>query len=314
MSGLVAAQQRFFLWAYTPHGEIGYQNRLSREYPHLQSYTCDGHILVGLLQRLQQRFAVQVMVSPLHPHLPDGLLLEQQQRCVLDAAAVQSVQPAYASVTRRLLRGGCSPSQVEGEILAARTAAGERRRLCELLQQAAQIKEKIAKQSALFADRKKILHLADNLAKREFTGAQDAREHRRFLSAVTPQGLITFYTTMQALCPRIYVLCDRYASVAALLMHRLRHLALSAGERVISCACTLHPHGAPEHLLLPEKGVAFTVSNAFHTVDFPVYRRIHATRLMYPSFCGEQAEEMQKQLHTAVQQAMACAVNAQEPC
>ena len=31
---------------------------------------------------------------------------------------------------------------------------------------------------------------------------------------------------------------------------------------------------------MPELGLAFTTSNSFHKVDFPVFRRIHASRFL----------------------------------
>ena len=115
---------------------------------------------------------------------------------------------------------------------------------------------------------------------------------------------------MQALCPRIYLICDEYGAAAALMLQHLLHEALAAGERVLWSPCALLPDGAPEHLLLPEKGVAFTVSNAYHAADFPVYCRIHT--LLFTDTDGLQAHGQalfcaQRQLRQAVQRAILAA-------
>lgn len=126
----------------------------------------------------------------------------------------------------------------------------------------------------------KVIRTADRLADREFPAARGerGREKRRFLSAVTPEGIVTFQETIGALCPRIYALEDEYGAASRLLLAGLRERALDAGLDIITCACPLFPADKLEHLLVPSLGVGFTTSNSWHKADFPVYRRIHAAR------------------------------------
>ena len=121
---------------------------------------------------------------------------------------------------------------------------------------------------------------AARIAAREFgchSGAP-GKERRRFLSAVTPEGIVTFHETIQALCPRIYAVEDEHGAASRLLLGDLRRRALDAGLDIVSCACPLPPHDKLEHLLIPSLGLGFTTSNTWHKADFPVYRRIHAAR------------------------------------
>ena len=132
---------------------------------------------------------------------------------------------------------------------------------------------------ALDAD--KVIATAARLAAREFSPIdRPGQELRRFLSAVTPEGLLTFHSTLHALCPRIYVMVDEGGAASSLLLQELRRRGMESGQQVVTCFCPLQPDSKPEHLLFPELGVAFTTSNTFHPVEYPVYRRLHVSRFV----------------------------------
>ncbi len=126
----------------------------------------------------------------------------------------------------------------------------------------------------------KVIRTAQRIADREFIGLRAGRgkEHRRFLSAVTPEGPVIFYETLQALCPRMYSIEDDWGASSRLLLAEIRARALACGQEIYTCACPLFPHDKIEHLLIPALGLGFTTSNLWHKADFPVYRRIHAAR------------------------------------
>lgn len=164
---------------------------------------------------------------------------------------------------------------------------------------------------APYLHRGSLLQTARALAACEFGGGgQQGQVQRCTLSAVTARGVCTQYSRLQALCPRIYLVCDGYGAAAALMMQRLLSLARQAGEQVLFSPCALLPDEAPEHLLLPEKGVAFTVSNTYHAADFPVYCRIHT--LLHTDTDGLKAHgqalsHARVQLRQAVQRAILAA-------
>ena len=130
-------------------------------------------------------------------------------------------------------------------------------------------------------DELKIKRLARRLAENEWRGERSGTPtlpEKRFLGALTPDGITVLHHTIQAMCPRIYTIVDDYGAAADLLLSELCRRAAADGIRHIVCPCVLFPDGGPEHLLLPDIGLCFTVSNHFHSADFPTFRRIHATR------------------------------------
>lgn len=85
---------------------------------------------------------------------------------------------------------------------------------------------------------------------------QDAKLHRRYLSAVTPEGLQFYGESAAQLCERVYVLRDDYQLAPALLSHILSK-AIELGHDCYLCYTPLLPDSAPSHLLIPSAGIAF---------------------------------------------------------
>ncbi|MBR7092649.1 MAG: hypothetical protein IKI50_05635 [Clostridia bacterium] len=282
---------RFFLWACTGQGVVGYQQQFCCG-ENWQTYilksgpgTGKGRLLAAVRDRLVARGeTVQEMICPLDPPALDGLLIPQRGRCVLDGTAPHPLEPRYWEITERLIHLGQAVDvqrvrqHAAGIIAATDACAAAQDQLCRQLAQAAALKQEIKRIVRPCVAAAEVWQQADRLAAREIPPAAGGEEQRRFLSAVTPDGVTTLYSTLQALCPRVIVLQDECGEVSALLTGRLLHRAAEARQPVIACRCTLEPEETPEHILLPGIGTAFTVSNRWHRVDFPVYRRIHAAR------------------------------------
>lgn len=86
---------------------------------------------------------------------------------------------------------------------------------------------------------------------------------QRFLGAMTHQGPITLYGTVQAQCPKVYELSDRYGLAHGLLSHLLAG-ALARGYDAVVCPDPMAPDRLA-HLLFPQEGLAFVSS----TPDLP---------------------------------------------
>ncbi|MDR0889817.1 MAG: hypothetical protein LBM28_04110 [Oscillospiraceae bacterium] len=86
---------------------------------------------------------------------------------------------------------------------------------------------------------------------------------KRFMNAVTPDGLTSCSESANALCPKVYVLQDSYQLAPQLLL-TLQEKALSLGHDCVAGYSPLLPDGKPSHLLIPSAGVGFvSASNDF---------------------------------------------------
>lgn len=117
---------------------------------------------------------------------------------------------------------------------------------------------------------------------REFrqTGSGEGRAVRRFLSAVTCQGLLCRWETVQERCRRVYELEDGCG-----LSHRalspLLTAALSAGYDAVVCPSPMDPERI-EHLLFPALSLAFVTSSPELPFPGKAHRRIRLDSMVEP--------------------------------
>lgn len=126
----------------------------------------------------------------------------------------------------------------------------------------------------------KLLKRARGILSREIrkTGRAPGNLRRRFLSAVSCQGRSCLFGTADALCRKVYELCDTYGLAAGMLT-TLAAGAMAAGYDVTLCPSPIFPDRA-EHLLIPELGLAFVTSTPELSYTGRPYRRIRVDAMV----------------------------------
>ena len=301
---------RFFLGTHTPTGFVGTsQKDLYDPQDGWRVFLLKGGPGSGkstLLKRLYATFADQeeceVFCCAGDPDSLDAVRIPGRKLCIIDATAPHNIDPRYwGAVEQPVCLSSCTNATTlhkqAQSIIPLVDEIGRMRTQCgRYLHAAATVFANSRRIQSDTLDRDKIHRLARRIALIEWgkpdTGILSGHAEKRFLSAVTPDGLVTFYETLQSLCPRIYAIEDEQGAAALCLLSALQQAAVTAGLRCITCPCPLFPNDGPEHLLLPSLGLAFTTSNSFHKADFPVFRRLHASR-----FCDrEQLREKRQRL------------------
>ncbi len=286
---------RFFLGATTPRGFVGYSDELYDADDGWQVYLIKSGPGTGkstLMRRIYEQMRTlsvetECICCSSDPHSLDGVRCPTLKLCVLDATAPHVVEPRYWGAVEQIVPLAMCMDETRLHAQAASVLAATRRnrelhgQCRKYIHAAGTLLHENRCIGAAVLNEQKIHRLAARIAGQEFeTTHTTGQLTHRFLSAVTPEGPVIFYETLQTLCPRIYSVEDSTGAASSILLSDLAQRAQQAGIDGIACPCPLAPDDGPEHLLFPSIGVGFTVSNAFHTVDFPVYRRIHATRFM----------------------------------
>lgn len=101
---------------------------------------------------------------------------------------------------------------------------------------------------------------------------ESGRTTYRFLGSVTYQGYVCFFETVEELCPKVYVMADRY-HLAGGMLRQLHEHAIAAGYDVIACPDPEDPKTL-RHLLIPDAEIAFVTSDDLETYGGKCYRRI----------------------------------------
>ncbi len=322
------APVRFFLGSNTPIGFIGTTETL---------YTPDGwqvYLLKSgagtgkstLLRRVYEQLTAagepsEVFCCSSDPGSLDAVRFPERRLCLIDGTAPHSVEPLYWGAVEQIVPLSLCMGHLYDNAPAVIALTDEKRNLhhrcCEYLRAAASLLSDGRRIESDCLNREKVCRYAQRLAISEWQSGKSKTEPAtseiRFLSAFTPDGWVTLYDTLQALCPRIYAIEDEQGAAGSLLLSELEKAAIADGKLCITCPCPLFPNDGPEHLLLPDLGLAFTISNSFHKVDFPIFRRIHASRFVDTdrlrrhrqrlSFLRRAADEMLREATTLSAQA-----------
>ena len=284
---------RFFLGANTPDGFTGFHHELYDTHDSWRIFLIKSGPGTGkstLMRRVLELLTAhdvetELILCSSDPDSVDGVIDAEHKTAILDATAPHVLEPKYWGAVERIVDLSSAMDadalfENRKAIVAATDAcSATHARSRRFLSAAASVLGDNARIAADCTDTDKAIRCADKIAEKEFGGdTAGGSISRRFLSAITPHGLITRYETLQSLCPRIYAVEDEHGAVARVLMDRIVQRAVAAGYRPFVCPCPLAPADKVEHVLLPDLGVGFTVSNSFHKAEFPVYRRIHAAR------------------------------------
>lgn len=129
-------------------------------------------------------------------------------------------------------------------------------------------------------DRRRLLGYTERLLSRCVRPTGHApQEEKRFFAAITPKGRV-FFSPPTAEGEKQLVIDDDYG-VATRLLESVRVRALKQGHRVVSGYSPLIPD-ALTHLILPEAGLSFCLSNSLHKTEPKPYCRIRASRFLKP--------------------------------
>ena len=214
------------------------------------------------------------------PESLDAVILPERGAAIVDGTAPHVVEPLCPGAVERYLDlGSCYDREGlrgrRGELQAAMRGYKDcYARAYRCLDAAAEI---AADQRALAASPEveaKIAKRARGILSRELKGRGKGRGRirQRFLSAVTHQGVLTEFGTVERQCRRVYELADTYGLGHLLLTHLLAG-ALAVGWDVIACPSPLFPDRL-EHLLLPQLSLAFVTTGGAAVWPHRPYRRL----------------------------------------
>lgn len=111
------------------------------------------------------------------------------------------------------------------------------------------------------------------------TSSEKGKERRRFLSGITPKGVVFFPDTIAARRGRLFIVEDQ-PGIGHLFLSRVRDHAIACGLEVASYFCPMNPTEKLEHLEIPALDMGFITSNPYHTFDSGVAKKINMNRFV----------------------------------
>ena len=227
-----------------------------------------------------------VWVSPCSsdPDSLDAAVMPNMRVCLMDGTAPHVVEPQYPGMCEVIINLGdhydidmlalsadrLYPKCIDNAALHARAS--------RYITAAGQMMADSMKLAAACTDMSGAAAYGAKLARRMLPdkAGRAGREQMRFLSAVTPRGFMFLSGTVTATCPTIKAVEDEYGAVSEAMLSAFRLVALERGYDIINCRSPFMPNGAPEHVLVPEAGVALCTCNRRMPLD--VTRLIRSER------------------------------------
>lgn len=122
---------------------------------------------------------------------------------------------------------------------------------------------------------------AESIASRVFEKTPGkGREHVRFLSGITCEGVVCFSQLPASSYRHVYVIRDIFGC-GRILLHCLRQRAIACGLDVISCLCPLlYGSKKLEHLLIPSLSLAFVTENSYFSFARRGCRHINMSKFI----------------------------------
>lgn len=218
------------------------------------------------------------------PDSLDGLILPQLKTVLLDGTAPHIVEPKYPGVCEEIVNLGefwdsqkLKANKEKIMLFSAENKLYHKKASAYLSALGVIIRENLALQKSA-TDIKKVVSFAEALCKKHlkakgFYGSEQVR----FLSAVTPKGVVSFPSTIESSCENLVIIRDNKGFVSSLICEIFRKNALDCGLDIISYKSPFLPSLNYDHIVIPELSLAVVTENSYITFDTNI-RRIHSRR------------------------------------
>ncbi len=284
----------FFLGAVSPQGFVS-------RYAQCYNIDEDGYIyilkggpglgktdfikkLIALLSEYDDN--IEIIHSSLNPDCYDGVIFHSLRAAVVDGTSPHVLEPRYYDAFETILPlGECCNKDIlresRDEILSLTDKSTQLlERSVRFIAAAGSLLNDTYRLSLTCTDESKVTSFVERTLQKEVKTRKPypGKERCRFLSAVTPNGVVRFDKTVSFYCDKVYIFDDDFGAASNIAMHKLREGILERGCEIISCCCPISPFEKLEHLMVPELRLGFVTANRWHPFDFENGRTIHARR------------------------------------
>lgn len=292
--GELKNQPMFFLGANSPTGFVENFSGAFSASDGWHTYIIKGGAGTGkstLMKRVADHFISKGLRCHLcpcssDPNSLDAVIFPDVKVMLLDGTAPHIVEPKYP--------GACEEIINLGECWDAKKLINNREAIIEVTKENKEFHRKagsyLAAAGCVLSDtfevanaslqEDKAIKFARKLSKKYLKKTKlKGIEWVRYLSGITPKGLIFYGSTLEKMVDTKIVISDEFGAASARIMGELRQDALNRGYEIISCFCPMKPKTKVEHIIIPSLRLAFCTKNRFHNIASDE-RIIHARRFM----------------------------------
>ena len=284
--------KKYFLAANSCEGFVSYFDSSYRTSDGWRAYIIKGGPGTGkssLMKYItsvagEKGYDTELCVCSSDPMSLDGVIIRDKKTVLLDGTSPHIVEPKYPGAVEEIINLGQFwnsdiLSKREKEIIAVtKKNKSLHKRASRYLLAAGELLKDNFKIAANCCDENKIKKYAQvtcekYIPKRDKTGNREIR----FLSGITPEGIITYVKTVTAFCKNVVVTEDKFGAVSNVFMQTAENIALSNGYDVIVLKNPFLPSKITDHIIIPELSLCF--AREYDYAHFETEnRKIHSRR------------------------------------
>ena len=219
------------------------------------------------------------------PDSLDGVHIPRIRTAVVDGTAPHSIEARYPAAVERYVDLGkfydvAAAKHAREQIVHFTDACSDAyRNVYHILAAARKLEEGLETMTTKTLDYERLFRRTDGIIARELRGRGSGGADRyRFLGSLTCKGAITYYDSVENLCPRIYTLLDS-TGTAAIMLSRICSAVHARRYSAILCPDPEHMERL-QHLMIPELGLAFVSVKEGDDYPLEAHRRIHLDEML----------------------------------
>ncbi len=283
-----------FLGALTPYGFTGYFDELSRLDSESRTYIIKGGPGCGkssMMKRIGEKleangFDAEYIHCSSDPTSLDGVICDKLNFALADGTSPHVLEPTLPAARQSVISlYDCIDEVALSDCRDALTELTARNKRCferagRFVSAAASLYNDVQRASSGFLYEAKLERYIENLSSRLFPIKNETEyyEKNRFLSATTPDGIVSFIRENLATCTYRYILKDRFGAFAHKALTLLHEQAKQRGIPAVCCRCFLSPYDRLEALFLPTLSLCFVMSGFISPLNGDGCRVIHGSR------------------------------------
>ena len=223
------------------------------------------------------------------PSSLDGVIIPEIKTCIADGTSPHVLEPKYPGAIEEIVNvGDCWDGAVlrknaKGIIEKSTECTACHQRCIRFMSAFTTIVNDDERLILPCVDREKVQNFAERTAVRELgmpRGDKIGKISRRFLSAVTPNGITCFQETVYDQCDRVIMIDDDRGAVSSFMLSLLAKKATESGFDVTVCPCVSNPVKKIDHLIIPEKRLCFFTQNSCHALPKEPDRIVNVKRFL----------------------------------
>ncbi len=235
------------------------------------------------------------------PNSLDVVLVPEINFSICDGTAPHTFDPKMPGVSEHIIDLGVAwdrkflNSHIEEIGKLMKDNGLQHKKTTDFLRVASSIEMESTAICAACVDEEKLLRYVKRLVNRvvpEKKSNEKGKVYKRFLSAVSPEGIDVKYETIVALSEKIITIEDEFSAVSPFIVEYINAYALEKGYDVYQCYCPLFPNLKIEHIIIPQLKTAIFTQNTYHYSIDDGERCVHASRFFDKEMFNSNKEKL----------------------